>query len=461
MSRFETFKTKCLRWYHYATTGVWTDTRRNWKVDLVKMVNLSVRSFMDKELQIRASALTYQTMLAVVPALAMIFAIGRGFGFQNMLQSQIFRYIPAQREALEEAFKFVDSYLSTSSEGIFVGIGLIFLLWTLFFLMSEVEDAFNTIWGVTHGRSWWRKLTDYTAFYLMLPILIIISGGITVFMSSVLQEALPFKFMSPLLGSLLDFASLALIWLFLAGTYFLMPNTHVRFKNAFFAGVLSGTAIAILQWLFVSGQIYVTRYNAIYGSFAFLPLLLIWMYLVWIITLSGAVFCFASQNIFEFSFTDETARISESYRQKILLAVINIIAVRFAKGKSPISEHAIAMAYGLPVTLVVDAVNKLRDCRLVNRVVNTPGHEVGTYVPAVALKDLTVGRVLRATLNHGTKGFIPRFNSNFADVVKTMDTLEGLTLQEADKISVASLEIRLSPAEDPRLNLAKHTSKSS
>lgn len=438
---------------------MWSDTRRNWKVDLVKMVNLSVRSFMDKDLQIRAAALTYQTMLAVVPALAMLFAIGRGFGFQNMLQSQLFSYFPAQREALEEAFKFVDSYLATSSEGLFVGIGIIFLLWTLFFLMSEVEESFNTIWGVLHGRTWWRKLTDYTAFFLMLPILMIVSGGITVFMSSTLQEALPFRFISPLVSTMLDLASLALIWLFLAGTYYLLPNTHVKFRNAFFAGVLSGTAIAILQWLFVSGQIYVTRYNAIYGSFAFLPLLLIWLQLVWLITLSGGVFCFASQSIFEFSFTDDTDNISDDYRQKILLAVINIIAVRFSKGKTPISEHAIAMAYGLPVRLVVDAVNKLRECRLVNRVVNTPEQEVATYVPAIALKDLTVGRVLRATLTHGTSGFIPRFANNFSDVVKVMDNLAGLTLAEADKIPVDSLQIRVSPADNTlaELNRPKHS----
>ena len=122
----------------YCAGDVWEDTRSLWSVKAVKILNLSIQSFLDRDLQIRASALTYNTVLAIVPALAMLFAIGRGFGFQNMLQSELFRYFPAQREALETALTYVDNYLAQASQGAFLGIGLIFLLWTLISLMSNV-----------------------------------------------------------------------------------------------------------------------------------------------------------------------------------------------------------------------------------------------------------------------------------------------------------------------------------
>ena len=204
-----------------------------------------------------------------------VFAIGRGFGFQNLLQTQLFEHFSAQRQALSTAFTFVDSYLAQSSEGIFVGVGILFLLWTLISLITSVEDVFNLIWGIKQGRSLWRKITDYTAIVLILPILMICASGIMVFMSSTLTSLLPAGFFSPLLKVLFDLLSLVMTWLFFAGSYMLIPNTRVRFGNAFLAGMMAGTAFSVLQWLFVSGQIYVTRYNAIYGSFAFLPLLLI------------------------------------------------------------------------------------------------------------------------------------------------------------------------------------------
>ena len=159
----------------YCIHDVWDDSRSVWSVRTVKIINLSIRSFLDRDLQMRSCALTYNTVLAVVPALAMLFAIARGFGFQNLLQSELFRYFPAQRQALETALSYVDNYLAQASQGIFIGIGLIFLLWTLISLMSNVEDTFNHVWGVSTKRSLQRKFTDYTALFLLLPLLMICS----------------------------------------------------------------------------------------------------------------------------------------------------------------------------------------------------------------------------------------------------------------------------------------------
>ncbi len=109
----------------YCISGVWNDRRTLLSVKILKVINLSVRSFMDRDLQMRSCALTYNTVLAIIPALAMLFAIARGFGFQNLMQSELFRYFPAQRQALETALTYVDNYLAQASQGIFIGIGLL------------------------------------------------------------------------------------------------------------------------------------------------------------------------------------------------------------------------------------------------------------------------------------------------------------------------------------------------
>ena len=170
-----------IRLWWYWTGGVWNETRSNWYINLAKTVNLSVRSILDTNLQQKAAALTFNTMLALVPTLAMIFAIGRGFGFQNLIESEVFNLIPVQREELSNVFTFVDSYLAQSSEGIFVGVGILFLLWTLISLLSNVEDAFNHIWGINKKRNFYRKVTDYIAIFFIIPILIVCTNGIKLF----------------------------------------------------------------------------------------------------------------------------------------------------------------------------------------------------------------------------------------------------------------------------------------
>lgn len=431
----------------YCTKGVWSDTRRSLKVNIVKTLNLSVRSFFNGDIQSKACAMTFRTMLAIVPALALLFAIGRGFGLQEVIKDELIENFSTQTDLLERAFGFVDSYLGQSSGGVFVGVGIVLLLWTLISLVGSVETAFNSIWGVKEGRSVWRKVTDYLAIFLILPVLMICSSGITVFVSSTVEAFLPFEFISPLMSVLLDVASLVLICLFFTGVYILIPNARVKFRNAFIAGVLAGTAYMILQWLFISGQLYVSKYNAIYGSFAFLPLFLIWLQLVWVICLSGAVVCYASQNIFMYNFIDEISKISLSYRSKIVVSVMAVVVNSYVKGRRPITEMEITAEYGLPPSLVTSTVNTMVGAGLLLRVVNNPKIEVYGLVPAVEPAMLTVGEVLYKIRNYGASDFVPDFHSKFSDIDVKIDSIESSMITEAGKILVKDLSVRDLTAE--------------
>lgn len=415
-SRFQRLKIKSIKIYDYVTTGVWEDPRQSWKIDVVKTLNLSVRGFLDGDLQSKACAMTYRTILAVVPAFALVFAIGRGFGFQNLLQTQLFNYFPAQRVALESAFKFVDSYLSQASEGIFVGIGIVFLLWTLIGLMSDVESSFNDVWNVKNSRSFWRKLTDYTAILMVLPILLICSGGIQVFMSSTVQTILPESISSPLLGIGLDILSWVFSCLFFAGSYMLIPNTSVKFKYAIISGTLAGIAFNILQWLFVTGQMYVTKYNAIYGSFSFLPLFMIWLQLVWLITLIGAIVCYSSQNIFRFSFEKQIKNISITYLQKVTLGVLLIISRRFEDGMAPLSSDEISRFYKLPPSLVDQVVDKLINIGLITYTTGDRDCDDRCVLPTSELSRAKLRDIIEKLDGAGCNDFIPGFEKRFASI---------------------------------------------
>lgn len=442
-SRISRIMNKAIAVWTYASDGVWKDTRRNWKINLLKTVSLSVRSFLNGDLQSQACAMTYRTLLAIIPAMAMIFAIGRGFGFQNMLQGQLYKMFPGQTGVINQALGFVDKYLSTASEGLFVGIGLIMLLWTLISLLGNVEDTFNQIWGVKQGRSIWRKITDYTAMLLILPMLMICASGLQIMLTNTLRTILHFSFLSPVVTVCIEVASCIFIWLFFTAVYMLIPNARVRFKNAFIAGIFSGTAFLILQWLFVSGQMYVSRYNAIYGSFSFLPLLLIWLQLVWLVCLAGAVLCYSSQSIFQFSFTNEIENISIYYRRRISLAITAVTVQSFTKGLNPPTLLSIVRQYDIPVRLAGEITDRLVRAGVLSRVLIDKEKEVIGYQPARDPSEITVAFVNEALDNLGSSDFIPEFGEHFAGVNSTVDKIQAQIKSAGDSTLLSDIDINI------------------
>jgi len=436
-------KDKSIAIWEYVWNDVWSDTRDDWRIKLIKTLNLSIKSFLDSDLQSRAAALTYRTILALVPALAILFAIGRGFGFQNLLQTQLFSYLPVQKDALDTVFGFVDSYLAHSSEGVFVGIGVAMLLWTMISLMNNIENSFNSIWGIKHGRSIWRKITDYTAMLLILPVLMICSSGLSIFVSSTLQNIFDFEFMSPIITFSLRCASFLFTWLFFTAMFILIPNTKVKFKNALIAGIFTGTGFLILQWLFVSGQMSVSKYNAIYGSFSLLPLLLIWMQFTWVIILSGIAICYSSQSIYRFEFSNKINDISDDYRTKITLAIMCVITKHFDKGNKAITLDELTENYDFPPRIAIDIIEKLIDARLIVKVINDDAENEPGLQPALNINRLSVAHVLSVLKNNGETGFVPNFNENFNNINITIDNLERLISTDAQSILIKDLEIRI------------------
>ena len=416
------------RWYKriyafvlYCIYGVWNDPRQNFKVRLIKTLNLSVNSFLDRGLQIRSMALTYYTVLSLVPTLALLVAIGRGFGMSDTMQNELYTLFPAQHKVISTAMGFVDSYLNEASQGVFVGVGIVVLLWTIISLLSYIEDAFNSIWDVKEGRSFYQKITDYIAICLIIPILILCSSGVSIFMTSTVRDSFNLPLLTIGVNIALEIAPLVLAWLAFTFSYYFIPTTKVSFKYAMISGAIGAISFHILQLLFVNGQIYVSKYNAIYGSFAFLPLMLVFLQLSWMILLAGCVLTYSLQNVFSFNFLGDVNDVSNRSWRYMSLITMCVVVKRFIKNETPLSIQEIASRYNLPVRLVNRVANKLLKAKLVYEVKLDDNKTA--LSPAMEVSTITLGYFFHTFDTTGENNIIPDFDVIYKDIINLVQPL--------------------------------------
>jgi membrane protein len=284
------------------------------------------RDFIEDKAPLRASALTYYTVLSVVPVLAMAFAVAKGFGFEETLRERIMSTSEQNREVLLYLFQFAENALANVQGGLIAGIGVIMLLYSVVRMLSLIEESFNAVWMVGKARSWLRKFTDYTAIAIFAPIIIIFSGSATVFLGSNLEEFARQWGWYDTVGGLLTFITggipiLLVLGLF-AALYMIMPNTRVKPMAAIPAGIIAGLLYVGVEWVYVSFQIGVSNYNGIYGSFAALPLFLFWVQLSWTIVLFGAELSYAFQNITDLVKKRQRVTLGTIGRFKLMLAIL-------------------------------------------------------------------------------------------------------------------------------------------
>lgn len=270
---------------------------------------LTIRFFTEKRVMSDAAALTYSSLLAIVPVLAVVFAIARGFGYNKYIEMWFLNSLSSQPEAASVIVGFVNSYLVHIRSGIFLGIGLIFMLYTVLMLMNNVEETFNQIWRVSNTRPIMRSLTNYLAMFLLFPIIIIVSMGLSIFMATIADRMENFVLLGPAVRKLLDLSPFILLSVLFVMLYIYMPNTKVKLSCAIVPGILAGIAMQVLQLVYIHAQIWVTGYNAIYGSFAALPLFMLWVQFSWTICLFGAQLTYTNQNLNRFGINLEPLEI--------------------------------------------------------------------------------------------------------------------------------------------------------
>ena len=264
---------------------------------VVRKIILTVRFFTEKRVMAEAAALTYSSLLAIVPVLAVVFAIARGFGYNKYIEMWFLNTLSSQPEAAAVIVGFVNSYLVHIRSGIFLGVGLIFMLYTVLMLLNNIEETFNQIWQVSNTRPIMRSMTNYLAMFLLFPIIIIVSTGLSIFMATIADKIENFVLLGSAVSKLLDLSPFILLSVLFVVLYVYIPNTKVKLSCAIVPGILAGIAMQILQLVYIYAQLWVTGYNAIYGSFAALPLFMLWVQFSWTICLFGAQLTYTNQNL--------------------------------------------------------------------------------------------------------------------------------------------------------------------
>lgn len=406
IDKIKTFVQKIIR---FLTHDIWRINKKDHSskkigfYNIIKAFILAIRNVDGLRINTRASALTYSTLLSIIPLLAVLFAIARGFGFEKIVQSQLFEYFAGQKELLSEALVYIDESIKYAQGGVFLGIGVILLLYTVINLLSNIEDNFNTIWQVKKSRTYFRMFTDYLALIVIMPVFLICNAGITILLNTTAeQQYILGLVISPLL-KIIPF--LITIFLFTI-LYIYIPNTKVKFTSALFAGIFSGICFQIFQMLYIGGQIWISKYNAIYGSFAALPLLLLWMQLSWFICLFGVELSFAYQNVTKFSFEHETSNISRRYKDFITLLITTLIVKRFEKGHEPYTADELSENYKIPTKLTGDILFYLQDIGVIIETPSDDDNLVPAYVPAIDINHITVSYLFDKIDRFGSEDFI-------------------------------------------------------
>ena len=372
------------------TEGDISSFRFLWLEVLTKVV-LAIRFFTAKRVLQKASALTYSTLLAIVPISAVVFAIARGFGYNKYIEIWFRNAFESQPQVAEVIIGFVNSYLVHTKSGVFLGIGLIFMLYTVLMLVSNVEDAFNEIWQVKKPRSIFRTFTDYLAMFFVFPIIIVVTSGISIFMATIADSMPDFMLLGPTIRFLIDLLPYVLMSGMFIALYVFMPNTHVKVTSAIIPGVLAGIAMQGLQIFYIHAQMFLSGYNAIYGSFAALPLFMLWLQISWTICLFGAELCYTNQNLDYYDYDANTGEVSHRYKIMLATLLMSRICRRFANGQKPLSALELREQTTIPIRFVNELLFELTEAGLIVEITNDEKGETSRYMPAEDLSNLSLG----------------------------------------------------------------------
>jgi membrane protein len=398
----ETVNDAVARILEFLRNGVWTTPTRDVSLPkraglrTLRVVLLAIRGFGEDRCAEKASALTFYALLSIVPIIAMLFGIAKGFGIEKMLETQILAQFPGQEGVFEKLFSFSRSLLQRTKGGVVAGVGVGLLFWTVVRVLGTIEDSFNHIWKVERSRSFARKCSDYLSIAFICPVIFAMSSSVTVataggirFIAAKLSGwGLP---AAPIL-LLLHVLSLALVWVLFALLFTYMPNTKVRLTAGIIAGIAAGTAYQVTQWAYITFQVGVAKANAIYGSFAALPLFLVWMQISWLIVLLGSELSFAVQNVDTYG-SPAGATVRPFDRKALALLLVRLVIRRFSEGEAPWTAPALAHALNLPVSPVRRILSDLARGGLLAAVTDGDGDRAA-FLPARDIHTITVKTVL-------------------------------------------------------------------
>ena len=395
-------------------------------IQLVWILITSIKQFNKDHCQLRSSALTFYSLLSIVPILAMLFSIAKGFELEKHLEKSLYHYFSQQKEILDWSIKFSYALLEQTKGGIIAGIGAIFLFLSTTKVLRHLEDSFNHIWQTKQSRSFMTQLSRYLVLIVICPIFFIISSSLTIYLSQFKPiQSIPTHIFFVKLSSYL------FTWFLFTLLYLVIPNTKVKLSSAVVSGILVGSLYKVIQWGYINFQVGIAGYGAIYGSFSALPLFLIWLQLSWIILLAGSEFCYALQYVKTYAFQQDISNISENFKQKLSILIACYSVDFFKKGQPPLTIEKIALHLEIPIKLTQKLIENLVKANILQEVIlKNSTEQAHGYPPALDISNLKVQDIIYLLEHSGTNSIPVTNNSTFKNIQKKL-----LLLQEEQKNS--------------------------
>lgn len=317
--------------------------RVRWAVRQYKLLFYTARGLIAHDTIVRSAALTFYTLISIVPILALVFAVVKGFGLLDGLIDDLYALFPQNVEVLDYMVEFARKALANTQGGLIALVSVVTLFWAVIRVFGSVESAFNNIWEVQSSRNIARQYLNYIVIAMVAPILWLVASTMGGYLLRFFDAGNTF------LGILLSkLSALVIIWGSFTLIYAVVPNTKVLWRSAFMAGIVAGTVFMLFQWGYLYLQGWMTSYNAIYGSFAALPLFLLWLQISWEILLFGGELSFAYQNIDRFAEERESLGISNDRRRRIILAVMLQVVHRFRENEGALPVDELRRRLSLP-----------------------------------------------------------------------------------------------------------------
>ncbi len=394
-----------------------------WLRNCWRIIKFSSRRYLRDQLSQQSIVLTYYTLFSIVPMLALIFGISKGFGFAFSLRRMLIHRFPAHQEMLIYICDLAEWALKEASGGVIAGVGVIALVWTVVWLIHNIEKSFNVIWGLPPRRNVIRKFSNYFSLVMMTPIMMVAISTLGVMVrTKVIEHTEKFPdnhfegFLWESAAEVLPVCITVLLFLFI---YWFVPNTKVRWTSAVVAALLVGISFQILQASFLWLQSSVFSYNRLYGGFAILPLFLIWSNWSWQLILFGAEISFVHQHLKSGIFNEGRRKISIRLRRVHQLAVLRCVYVAFENAAGAVSVDKVALELRVPESVLRSEIDELVDCGMICRSVQEDGEVV--LLPAMPPDRLTVVDFLR-----GVNGSVDDESPELACIEKLFCELEQL-----------------------------------
>ena len=419
---------------NFLKTDIWQIHLKNYPpsksflLGQLRIIVLAVRGFDEDKCKFRASALTFYSLLSVVPVIAMMFGVAKGFGLEKRVETELMQKMHAQKEVAEKIINFSNSLLENASGGFIAGVGVVFLFWAIIKVLSNIENSFNDIWGVKTPRRIGRKFSDYLSMMLVCPFLLVMASSATVVISTqvqvVIQKFSIFSALGPFILFLLKLLPYCTIWIMFTFVFIFMPNTKVKLKAGLLAGVVAGTIFQLTQWIYINFQIGAAKYSAIYGSFAALPLFLLWLQVSWLVILFGAELSFAHQNVETYEFEQDYLAASYSFKKLLSLLITHLLVKNFCKGEQPWHVERISHTLEIPIRLVRQILFELAESGILSEVRKDNGKDVA-YQPAIDVAKITVKYVIEALEQQGSSAIPVRQTSELNKLSDCLSTFAG------------------------------------